>query len=52
MIRKIDALIQYYSHRDTDQLTDEQWAILAKNIEWARDQERNKSVQDIGKLFG
>lgn len=52
MIRKYNALIRYYAHVDPDSLTDEQWAVLAKDIEWARDQERKKGPNSLAALFG
>ena len=45
-------MIRYYTGKDPDLLSDEAWATIIKQIEYARDQERKHSERDIGKLFG
>jgi hypothetical protein len=48
----MDALIRYYARVDPTQLSDTEWAILAEDIKWVRDEERKTSERHFGKLSG
>lgn len=45
-------MIRYYTGLDPDQLSNQEWATIIKQVEYARDQERKHSEREIGKLFG
>jgi hypothetical protein len=49
-IRKYDATIRYYTRREPDDLTDDQWATLINDIEWVRNEERIHSLNQIPRL--
>jgi hypothetical protein len=33
-LRQTNTLIRHYLHTDPDKLTDEKWAMMAKDVEW------------------
>lgn len=39
---QIDVQLRYYLHINPDELTDEEWALQAKSLEWVRKQEAKK----------
>ncbi len=41
-IRKVNAQLRYYMHvSDPDSLTDEEWAMMIRDLEWIRKEEAN-----------
>lgn len=38
-IRKVNAQLRYYFHLNPDELTDEEWAMAWKELEWVRSEE-------------
>lgn len=39
-IRKVNAQLRYYMHvSDPDSLTDEEWAMMIRDLEWIRKEE-------------
>jgi len=39
-LRKLDAQLRYYMHiADPDSLTDQEWAMRVKELEWIREEE-------------
>ena len=38
-IRKVDAQLRYYLHLDPSMLTDIEWAMRWKELEWIREEE-------------
>ncbi len=41
-IAQIDVMLRYFLHIDPDTLTDEEWAIQVKSLEWIRKKESGK----------
>jgi hypothetical protein len=40
MVRKINAQIRYYMHLDPDSLSDDEWAMVIRDLEWIREMEK------------
>lgn len=45
-LRKLDAQLRYYMHiADPDSLTDQEWAMRVKELEWIREEEAKANAK-------